>query len=338
MSLRRRTAIVSLSAIAVLLALMATVPSRTNDLASHPGVMSEYELATAEVSRRQGLDARVAAPSGRSIFLGHGRRTPRVVLLLHGFTNSPLQFDSLGRILYREGDNVYIPRLPHHAELAHVTLSRLTAEELRAAADSAVDVARALGDSVVVVGLSMGGTMAAWIAQYRPGVRRVIMVAPLMALARIPAALDVPLANLAVRLPNVSRSDEPNHGEPDRELGWSSRAVGQILRLGLAVQRASLRTPPATRDMTILLNGHDHTIAARPVLELGRRWREQGATVHAYELSARLGLPHDVIDPRQPVRRPDVVYNVIDALVAGRPLATANVAQVIPGPANGPIH
>jgi|SRR5690348_851188 len=342
-SFRRRAAIVLLATLAVIIVLMAAVPIRTNDLASRPRIMSGYESATAAIEQRQRADARVAARSGQSIFLGHGRRTPTAVLLLHGFTNSPQQFDSLGQILYRQGDNVYIPRLPHHAELADGALSRMSAEELRAASDSAVDVTEGLGDTVVVVGLSMGGTMAAWIAQYRAGVRRVVLVAPLMGLARVPNALEVPLANLALRLPNVSRADEPEQREPDRELGWSSRAVGQILRLGFAVQRAAVDTQPAARDVAILLNGNDHTISASPVLAVARRWRDHGAAVHVYQLPATLGLPHDFIDVRQPVRRPDVVYPLIDALVSGRLPSPGSVERVTllasqPGIAGHPIR
>jgi esterase/lipase len=325
---RRRTAAISLAVIAIVLALAATLPMSTKDLGPQPRPMSEYESAAAAISRRQRVDARVAAPEGGTIFLEHGHRTPTVVILLHGYTNSPLQFDSLGRMLYRAGDNVYIPRLPRHAERTggSAALSRLTADELRAAADSAVDVAQGLGDSVVVVGLSMGGTMAAWIAQYR-SVRRVILAAPLMGIARVPAALQGPLANLAVRLPNVS-TNEPDGQQPDRELGWSSRTVGQILQLGMTVQRASVHTPPATRDVAILLNGNDRTISPSPVLDLAMRWKAHGATVRQYELTAALGLPHDVIDPRQPVRRPEVVYAAMIAMVNGRSPASGSVKDV----------
>jgi hypothetical protein len=73
--------------------------------------------------------------------------------------------------------------------------------------------------------------------------------------------------------------------------------------------------------MDMLLNGHDHSISPRPVLAVARRWRSHGATVHVYQLSTSLGLPHDVIDPRQRVRRLDVVYPAIVALLRGdRPL------------------
>jgi carboxylesterase len=305
-------------AVVVLIAL-AGLPVGTTDLGSHPNPALSYDAAIAAITRHQRADDSIAAQGGRSILLTHGDRVPLAVVLLHGLTNSPRQFDSLARMLYRDGANVYVPRLPRHAERGADprVLGLIGAEMLSAAADSAVDVAVGLGDTVVVAGLSLGGTMAAWIAQYRPDVRRVVVIAPLIALARVPSALETPLVNLAVRLPNYTRVETPKLFEPDRELGWTSRAVGETLRLGLAVQRASIDSAPASREISIVLNGADHTVAPQPVLALADRWRARGAAVTVFRLPASLQLPHDVIDPRQPVRRPDVVYPAIVALIRG---------------------
>jgi hypothetical protein len=123
--------------------------------------------------------------------------------------------------------------------------------------------------------------------------------------------------NLTLRLPDITRGVRPDASEPDRELGWSTHAVAQILRLGAAVEDASAERTPACRSIALLLNAHDRTIAVGPVLEIAERWRRVGAAVAGYRLSASLGLPHDVIDPRQTVRRLDVVYPAIVALVRG---------------------
>ena len=315
--------------------LIAGVPVGTRDLGSHPRRQLSYDSSVAEIARRRESESLTVVSSGRSIVLTHGRRASIAVLLLHGFTNSPRQFDSLARILYRDGDNVYIPRLPHHADSVRgpTALSDVTAEELRAAADSAMDVSRALGDTVVVAGLSLGGTMAAWIAQYRVDATRVVVIAPMMALARVPEWLDGAVVNFAVRFPNVNKDLTHFDGEPDRELGWSTRAVGQILRLGVAAERTAAREAPGSRAISILLNGNDRTISAAPVLALGRRWTTEGASVQVYQLAASLGLPHDVIDPRQPIRRPDVVYPALVDLIHGRrpPLdAVADITSTLP--------
>ena len=303
----------------ILISLVAFVPLPTSNLESRPHVVRSYDSAFAAAVRQQRSDDSVAAPNGRSIVLGHGHVTARSVVLLHGFTNSPHQFDSLADVFYRDGDNVYVPRLPNHAERGSdpAALAKLTAEVLCAAADRAVDIGRGLGDSVIVVGLSGGGTMAAWIAQSRADVRRVIIIAPLIAVSHVPWALEVPVVAVALRFPEITHADPRDARQPDRELGWSTHGVGEILRLGLAARRASVVTSPATRDIRILLNANDRTISRSAVLGLGRRWLQHGASVEVFELPDSLGLPHDVIDPRQHVRRIDVVYPVIRALADG---------------------
>ena len=299
--------------------LAAFLPLRTSRLGSRPHPLPDYDAAVAAAIRRQRADDILAAAGGRSLLLLHGHRTAHVSVLLHGYTNSPAQFAVLARQLYETGDNVYVPRLPHHAERGSKSsaLAEVTAENLRSAADSAIDIARGLGDSIVVLGLSAGGTMAVWIAQYRQDVLRVVVVAPLIALARVPRVADEILQNLAVRLPNFTYPHRADAREPDRELGWSTRGVGQILLLGLAARRAAELIAPAVHDVRFLLNAHDHTISAAPVLDLGALWAAHGAAVHAYELPDSLGLPHDVIDPRQRVQRPEIVYPALIALLHG---------------------
>jgi carboxylesterase len=323
-------AILAASAL-LLVSLVAFIPVHTGGLGSHPHAFPSYATASAAAARQQQADDKVAAPAGRSIVLAHGHSTARAVVLLHGFTNSPRQFDSLADIFYRAGDNVYVPRLPHHAERGGnaSALAAITAEALRDAADGAVDIARGLGDSVVVVGLSGGGTMAVWIAQYRSDVHRVVIIAPLMGVSHVPLALEVPVLSLAMRSPNITHADPRDAAQPDRELGWSSHGVAQILRLGLAARRASMSTPPATRDISILLNAHDRTISRPAVLALGRRWVRHGASVSVFELPDSLGLPHDVIDPRQRVRRTDVVYPIVQALVRGQSPTGGPVRSIV---------
>ena len=56
---------------------------------------------------------------------------------------------------------------------------------------------------------------------------------------------------------------------------------------------------------------HGVTAATR----LANGWCAHGASVAVITLPDSLGLPHDVIDPRQPVKRLDVVYAVLDSLL-----------------------
>jgi alpha-beta hydrolase superfamily lysophospholipase len=249
----------------------------------------------------------------------HGAPTARIVVLFHGLTNSPKQYEHLAALLYASGDNVYVPRLPHHAERNGNarTLASLTAEELRQCADSAVDVAQGLGDSVIVAGISAGGTIAAWIAQYRPDVRRAVIVAPVFQIGRVPPFLDAPLMNLALRIPNLTRYDQPDSVRPDRELGVSTRAIAQVLRLGVAVRQAADESSPRTHDIVFVTNANDHTVKTSPAVALARRWSEHGARAVVYQFPRSLGLPHDIAEEAHPNANPALVYPALEALMHG---------------------
>ena len=302
-----------------LIALPAIMPTQIGDFASHPAPARDYADALGRVARQQQSDDRVVAPGGRSVLMTHGAPTGRAVILLHGLTNSPRQYVHLAARLYATGDNVYIPRIPHHAELngTAASLAGLTAEELRQYGDSAVDVAVGLGQSVVVAGVSAGGTIAAWIAQNRADVQRAVIVAPVLEIGRIPSFLAVPLLNFALRLPNVTRTEPPDRNRPDRELGVSSRAVAELLRFGTALRRAAVRRPPLTGNMVFVMNANDHTVKTLPAVELARCWSEHGASVVIYQFPLSLALPHDIAEEAREHSNPAVVYPALEALIHG---------------------
>jgi esterase/lipase len=302
----------------LLVGLAAAIPLRSGDLDSHPFPVSSYSAAVARVAAQQAADDRVASPVGRTLLLSHGQRSARVDVLLHGFTDSPNQFAALADSLFREGDNVYVPRLPHHAERAGDAraLAGLTAVQLRKTADSAVDVAVGLGDTITVVGLSAGGTMAGWIGQHRTEVRRVVMIAPAFEAGRVPSRLEGFLINLTERLPNVTRRSAPDTARPDRNPGFATHALAEVLRLGTAVRSAAAHSPPKAKELTLLLNDRDRTVKSAAALKLARQWAASGATVSVYRFPASLGLPHNVLDGREG-NDPQIVYPTLMALARG---------------------
>ena len=305
----------------LLIVLAAVIPYHPRDFVSHAKPARDYAEAIGRVARQQQSDDRVVAPGGRSVLLTHGAPTHRAVILLHGMTNSPRQYEHLAARLFASGDNVYIPRLPHHAERngTAASLAVLTAEELCHYADAAVDVAVGLGHSVVVAGVSAGGTIAAWMAQDRGDIHRAVIVAPVLEIGRVPSFLAAPLMNLALRLPNVTRIEPPDRRRPDRDLGVASRAVAELLRFGSVVRRAAIRRRPLTRDIVFVMNANDHTVKTSPALELARCWSAHGASVRMYEFPLSLGLPHDIIEEARAHANPAVVYPALGALIHGEP-------------------
>jgi carboxylesterase len=292
-------------------------PTSVNTLGPHPKPARDYESAIKLAAAFQQSDS-AAATGGESIIFVHGHRTPRAFVLFHGLTNSPRQFTKLAATLSDSGDNVFVPRLPEHALRGATSsdLGRLTAESLRNVADAAIDIASGLGDTVVVLGVSLGGNVAAWTAQFRP-VSRVVILAPALGLSNISTVLETPIMNLILRVPNYSKKEEPDTLRPDRELGWSSRGVGQMLRLGTAIRRAADNHAPAAHDVRVLANAHDHTVNREAVDELVEHWSAAGGHVTMLELADSLRLPHDIVDPDERTGNIKVVYPVILALLYG---------------------
>ena len=299
--------------------LVAFTPTRFGDLRAHPMPIADYTAAVSRIGALQAHEDSLVAPGGGSILLTHGHRTARVVVLFHGLTDSPLQYYPLAQQLFLQGDNVFVPRLPHHAERAGkvAALAQLTAQELRDLGDQSVDVAEGLGDTVIVSGLSAGGTIAAWVAQYRADVHRVVLVAPALEVTHVPSLLHGAVLRIALRVPNVTRTSPRDSTEPDRMPGWATRAVAQTLKLGVAVRRSAGERPPAVKEIEVLLNAHDRTISNGVAMDLARTWERHGATARVYELPDSLQLPHDVIDPRHPGSNTGAVYPVLEAMIAG---------------------
>jgi esterase/lipase len=315
------------------LGLAAVLPTSVRSLGPHSKPARDYEAAMQLAQAFQHADT-AAATGGESIILVHAHRTPRAFVLFHGLTNSPRQFNKLAATLYDSGDNVFVPRLPQHALRGATAddLGRLTAESLRDVADAAIDLASGLGDTVVVLGASLGGNVAAWAAQFRP-VSRVVIVTPALGLSHVSTVVETPIMNLTLRLPNYSKNDPPDTLRPDRTLGWSTRGVGQMLRLGAAIRRAADKHAPGARDIRVLVNANDETVNRDAIDELVAHWSATGGHVSMFELSDSLRLPHDIVDPDEATGNTKVTYPVILSLLYGStPPANLGVRVIRPSP------
>ena len=176
-------------------------PVHSERLSANAHPLADYAEALQRFQQRDNPEREPLAETGKSLVFSHGRKTERVIVLLHGYTNCPKQFENLGQRFYALGYNVLIPRLPHHGLQNRMTeaQSRLTAEELAAAADDVVDVAHGLGNHVSVMGLSMGGVLTGWLAQHRADIDMAVLISPAFGYQAVPAGLstacDEPLFN-----------------------------------------------------------------------------------------------------------------------------------------------
>ncbi|MEO7455535.1 MAG: alpha/beta fold hydrolase, partial [Gemmatimonadaceae bacterium] len=299
-------------------------------LPSHPHPIAAYALATAAYDSLRAHERNDVMADGASMIFVHGARTPRAIVLVHGLTNSPRQFRELAELFYDRGYNVIVPRLPLHglrtADVA--SLGALTADAYRDYADGAVDIAGGLGDSVFVMGLSAGGNVASWIAQRRPDVTRVVVIAPAIALGKLPALLDAPAMNLMERVPSITIRQKADTGRRHAYFGVSTRALGETLRFAATVRADAEQDAPAVHDLTMVTNANDRTVDPASALALAALWQSrEGVRISYFTFDVALRLPHDLIDASQRCGMPDAVYPVLIALVEKQPVVTPTAAS-----------
>src|SRR5688500_9969780 len=92
-----------------LLLFVLFLPLSPRGLGSHPRPVRNYAEAVDSIAAFTRADGPAIAPECRSTLYTHGRRTRHAVLVFHGLTNCPVQFDSLAQAAYGRGANVFVP-------------------------------------------------------------------------------------------------------------------------------------------------------------------------------------------------------------------------------------
>ena len=270
-------------------------------------------------ARKQAEEARQPLhEGGRTIVLTHGYQTERVFVLLHGLTNAPRQFRELGGKLFATGANVVIPRLAHHGLADRMTDAHaaMTAQDLIDYAQYGVDLAQGLGRNVTVVGLSVSGISAAWLAQNRDDIGAVFLLAPFFAPAVIPDPLTPAFASALTRLPNRMMWWDPRvrenlPGPPYNYPRFPTRALGEALRLGLNTAQSDRKL--RVDKLGVILTEKDRAVNNARTHRLVEQWRAASpdTEIFLHEFPASENIPHDFIDPLQPDARTDKVNDLL---------------------------
>jgi carboxylesterase len=189
------------------------------------------------------------------------------LLFIHGFTGSPRSLRELAeRLLVQKGFSVELPRLPGHGTSVR-DMARTRYTDWRAHVESTLAKCRKRGSSVILVGFSMGGTIALDVAAEvgdeikgvvtinapieRAGVQAIF--APL--LARLPVVGRLPLPAAAAGL---TKNDTKRPGVDERAYSWfplgaGSSLVAQFRRLRSAL--AQIRVP-----VLVVSSREDHSV------------------------------------------------------------------------------
>jgi esterase/lipase len=305
-----------LSIVAVLI-----IPLNISQLPSHPHPVKSYAEALQRVETLRNPDKHPLNPLCRLELMSHGKKVDRAIILVHGYTSCPQQFQELGKRFYDLGYNVLLAPLPHHGFLDRMTAAQghLTAEELAAYADETVDIAQGLGGRVTMMGISAGGTTTAWTAQNRKDLYMAVIISPFLGFRKIPTLFNSSIMNIYGFLPDkfvwwnpvLKDKDPPDYAYPQ----YSQHALVQILRLGFSVKAQAGRLKPTAGKIAVVFNANDNMINNDLTADVVKNWRSHNAKLTTYEFERELSLHHDIIDSSQPAASVDIVYTRLIELV-----------------------
>lgn len=302
-------AIVLLVLLGIILVL-GLIPVSAPDLPASPDPVADYDEAIQRfetaVAAEEGI---LMSPKSASVLMTHGEKTEKVYVLIHGWTNSPFQWVDFGQMLFDKGHNVLIMRIPYHGLTSRNVgeLRHATPEVMREYADQVVDIAAGLGEEVDVVGLSVGGAIASWIAQNRSDVIHVMSIAPMYGIGRLPRFVDYFLLNFASRAPNFNPTSP---SEPQREhvyRGQSSKGVANAMLFGKTLLAQAAAEKKAASHIIVVTNDNDTTVNNQLTDDLTAMWRTTGSEPVTYVFPKEDGYPHNIID-RTSNPDADVVY------------------------------
>ena len=212
------------------------------------------ERAYANV-RPPGADGVVAGAEG---FTLEGS-TGRALLLLHGFGDTPQTLRYLGGRLHAAGFTVRAPLLPGHGRGLR-DFATAGAEDYASAARDELAQLRARASWVGVIGLSMGGAIAAKLAADSEDVRVLALLAPYLTPPRAVALVARTASLLSVAVPYLGgRGGESSVHDPVARA--ESFAYGMFppraVRALCSTAAAGRRALPSISVPTLVVNSRD---------------------------------------------------------------------------------
>lgn len=315
---------IALPILGIILAILYLVltPRNIPNLSVHSNPARSYAEALQRIDSLKAHEPANLNPVCKTQLMTHDKKAGRAIILVHGYTSCPEQFNMLGRRFYDSGYNVLIAPLPHHGLTDRITEehSQLTAEEMTVYADETVDIAQGLGDEVMMMGLSAGGVIAAWAAQNRSDLALAVIISPAFGYKAVPTPLTAAAMNIYNRLSHSygwwDATLQDKAGMPYAYPRYSKQALAQILRLGFATEAEAKHAAPAARKMVVVFNPNDSSISNERTTEFVKIWRAHGANLVTYEFDAALKLKHYFIDPNKPGQKIDSVYPRLMSLVS----------------------
>ena len=190
-------------------------------------------------------------------FPGSGPEARTGVLLVHGFTGTPMSMRPWGEHLAAEGFTVRCPLLPGHGTRWQ-DCNTSTHDQWTTAVGEAFDALDAECDRVFVAGLSMGGTLATRLAEVRPDdMAGLLLVNPALLTQRLDAKLLPVIARLTGSWAPIA-SDIKKPGVT--ELAYGRLPTRAMLRLRALWQVARADLARITAPLLVFRSVEDHVV------------------------------------------------------------------------------
>ncbi len=185
-------------------------------------------------------------------------RTQGGALVLHGLTGSPQSVRGLAAALAGAGLEVVVPLLPGHGTSVDDLVGHRW-DDWAGAVEAAFDRLAGGGRPVVVAGLSMGGTLAVWLAARRPEVAGLVLVNPY---------IDPPAASFRELLTGIRDAGHdrlPAIGgdiaDPSaREEAYDAMPIEPLLSLCSALDGVAARLGDVTCPILLFSSRVDHVV------------------------------------------------------------------------------
>jgi len=105
----------------------------------------------------------------RIIWADSVRKTPYSIVYLHGFSAGPMEGDPVHfELAKRYGCNLYLPRLAGHGIADTMSFKNLTPDQLVDDAKEALDIGHLIGEKVILMSCSTGGTLSNYLTAKLP--------------------------------------------------------------------------------------------------------------------------------------------------------------------------
>jgi carboxylesterase len=189
---------------------------------------------------------------------GRGELAEVGVLVLHGFTGNPQSMRPLAETFAAAGFTVSLPLLPGHGtQVEDMVPTRWS--DWSAAAEAAYSELSGRSRTVVVAGLSMGGTLAAWLATRHPEIAGLVLVNPL---------IDGTTPGIAGMVEQLKAADVelvPGIGsdiamEGSTESAYAMTPVQAMLDLHAALEPLAADLGRVTCPVLLLTSAQDHVV------------------------------------------------------------------------------